>query len=253
MRQILNLSYINLPYYLKTCMLYLCVYPEDYTIHKNDLARQWVAEGFICKDHGADPEHVAKCYFNELINRSMIQPTDIDQNGEVRSCKVHDMMLDLILHKSRKENFITVIDEDDIQGMAGHCDKIGRLSLHLDGAKDDKGVGSIQLSQILSPFLLLKHLRVLTIEISGGSWSSAALIDITGICHLFQSRYIKILVCYLCGLLSRTGCGWQQGGKDTVCMIRPTALYVIKNFRRPTTCSPVAPTRCKSGTKSVLR
>jgi hypothetical protein len=49
MRQILNLSYINLPHYLKTCMLYLGIYPEDYTIDMVDLARQWVAEGFISK------------------------------------------------------------------------------------------------------------------------------------------------------------------------------------------------------------
>jgi hypothetical protein len=49
MRQILNLSYIILPHYLKTCMLYLGIYPEDYTIDMVDLARQWVAEGFISK------------------------------------------------------------------------------------------------------------------------------------------------------------------------------------------------------------
>ncbi|XP_062201837.1 disease resistance protein RGA5-like isoform X2 [Phragmites australis] len=198
--QILNLSYINLPCYLKTCMLYLGIYPEDYTIDRDDLARQWVAEGFISKAHGMDLEEVAKSYFNELINRSMIQPLKTDYNGEVLSCRVHDMMLDLILHKSREENFISVID--DIQDMTGQHDKIRRLSLHLDGAIDDKVVRSVQLSQTrtlaifgtssdLPPFVPFNHLRVLRIEISVGSGNSA-LLDFNALCHLFQLRYLKI-------------------------------------------------------------
>jgi hypothetical protein len=60
-----------------------------------------VAKGFITKAHGIDPEDVAKTYFNELINRSIIRPSDVDDNGKVLSCRVHDMMLDLVLHKPK--------------------------------------------------------------------------------------------------------------------------------------------------------
>jgi hypothetical protein len=198
MRQILNLSYISLPNYLKTCMLYLGIYPEDYTIDVVDLARQWVAEGFISKSQGIDPEDIAKSYFNELINWSMIQPVDTDYTGKVISCKVHDMMLDLILQKSREGNFITVID--DIQDMTRQHEKIRRLSLHLDGEIDDTRLGSIQLSQIrtlagfrtsmhLPCLTLFKHLRVLTIEISSPYRKS---IDLSGIYNLYQLRYIKV-------------------------------------------------------------
>jgi hypothetical protein len=122
MRQILNLSYMNLPHYLKTCMLYLGIYPEDHTIYRDDLTRQWVAEGFISKAHGRDPEDVGNSYFNELINRSMIQPVDTYPSGEIQSCRVHGMMLDLILQKSREENFITVTD--GLQSLIGLQDKV---------------------------------------------------------------------------------------------------------------------------------
>ncbi|KAK8458670.1 hypothetical protein SEVIR_3G418200v4 [Setaria viridis] len=215
MRQILSLSYTNLPYHLKACMLYLGIYPEDYTINKNDLARQWVAEGFIYKASATDPEDIAKNYFNELINRSMIQPADTDYNGEVISCKVHDMVLDLILHKSREENFVTVID--DIQDMTGHIDKIRRLSINQDSVIDSRFMGSVQLSQTrtlarfgtssqLLPFLLFKHLRVLIIEVNG----SPSSLDLDGICHLFQLRCLKIVAeDYAVVLPSKIG-GLQQ-------------------------------------------
>ncbi|WVZ57146.1 hypothetical protein U9M48_007570 [Paspalum notatum var. saurae] len=197
MRQILNLSYINLPHHLKACMLYLGIYPEDHTIKKNALVRQWIAEGFISKVHVMDSEDMARSYFNELINRSIIQPVDTRYDGEVMSCRVHDMMLDLILHKAREDNFITVIN--DMHDLVGQHDKIRRLSLNLDGAIDDRVVESVQISQTrmlarfgtstyLPHILQFKHLRVLVIEMSDGP-----LLDLSGICHLFLLRCIKII------------------------------------------------------------
>lgn len=199
MRQILNLSYINLPHYLKTCMLYLCIYPEDYIIKKNDLVRQWVAQGFVSKAHGRDPENVAEGYFNELINRSIIQPVDTDHNNEVLSCRLHDMMLDLIIHKCIEENFITATD--DIQAMIGLPDKVRRLSLNLEGIIDGTILETIRLSQVRAlarfgtsayapPLLKFKHLRVLALEFS--SRNHREIIDLTGMSHLFQLRYLKI-------------------------------------------------------------
>ena len=44
---ILSLSYDDLPYHLKSCMLYFGIYPEDYVINRKRLTRQWMAEGFV--------------------------------------------------------------------------------------------------------------------------------------------------------------------------------------------------------------
>ncbi|VAH55813.1 unnamed protein product [Triticum turgidum subsp. durum] len=200
MRQILSLSYINLPHYLKTCMLYLGMYPEDYIIWKNDLVRQWIAQGFVSKVHGQYPEAIAEGYFNELVNRGIIQPVDTDHNNEVLSCKVHDMILDLIVHKCRDEKFI--IATHDIQAMIGLSGKVRRLSLYLDGIIDGTILETAQLSQVRAlvrfgtsayapPLLKFNHLRVLTLEFTSGNHGSE-IPDLTGISHLFHLRYLKI-------------------------------------------------------------
>ena len=71
--------------------------------------RRWIAEGFISEERGRSRREVAESYFYELINRNMVQPLGIGVDGQVRACRVHDMMLELIISKSAEDNFVTVI------------------------------------------------------------------------------------------------------------------------------------------------
>ncbi|KAF6986789.1 hypothetical protein CFC21_004509 [Triticum aestivum] len=116
MKSILNLSYMHLPAYLRACFLYLGMYAEDCEIPRDDLVRQWIAEGFISSLHVQDLEDVGRSYFNELINRSMIQPYENEE--EEVCCRVHDMMLDLILSKCAEDNFVSVAY--NYEGMAAN-------------------------------------------------------------------------------------------------------------------------------------
>ncbi|KQJ91920.1 putative disease resistance RPP13-like protein 3 [Brachypodium distachyon] len=197
MKQILDLSYRNLPRHLKTCLLYLGIYPEDHEIMKNDLSRQWIAEGFVSTVHGLDAEDVAGSYFNELINRSMIQPVIKNYNDEVLSCRVHDIMLDLIRSKSAEENFIAVID--DPQLVTGGHKKIRRVSLYYDGeehvmipATTIESLSQVRtvavFGSIFSPsFLKLRYTRVLHLVCSESQG-----LDLTGLCGLVMLRYLKV-------------------------------------------------------------
>ncbi|KAL6847376.1 hypothetical protein ACP4OV_023229 [Aristida adscensionis] len=128
MKKILSLSYNDLPYHLKTCLLYLSIFPEDYEIKRDHLVRRWIAEGFISVEGGLDMEEIGECYFNDLVNRNMIQPVRIQYDGRAEACRVHDMILDLITSKSVDENFVTLYGHQNHKVVQE--DKIRRLSLN---------------------------------------------------------------------------------------------------------------------------
>ncbi|XBH74912.1 hypothetical protein VPH35_101772 [Triticum aestivum] len=129
---ILSLSYNDLPPNLKTCLLYLCIFSEDYVINRERLVRRWIAEGFISEERGQSRQEVAERYFYELINKSMVQPEDIGYDGKARACRVHDMMLEIIISKSNEDNFIVVVGGGQTN-LANRQDFIRRLSIqHID-------------------------------------------------------------------------------------------------------------------------
>lgn len=51
LRQIVTL-YNSLPHHLKTCMMYLSIFPEDYVIKKKQVLHRWVAEGLVVEKRG---------------------------------------------------------------------------------------------------------------------------------------------------------------------------------------------------------
>jgi hypothetical protein len=106
MTSIISLSYFDIPYHLRTCFLYLSVFPEDYKIEKQCLINRWIAEGFIHEEEGRSKYEIGQHYFNDLINRSMIQPIDV-KCGQAKACRVHDIILDYIKCKATEENFVT--------------------------------------------------------------------------------------------------------------------------------------------------
>ncbi|AQK84535.1 hypothetical protein ZEAMMB73_Zm00001d037650 [Zea mays] len=112
MWKILLRSYSDLPARLKTCLLYLSIFPEDCEIGMHRLIWRWIAEGFFNGElaHGGLFKIGESC-FHELIRRSMVQPVTLEGTGLVYACRVHNMFHDLILSMSHEEQFVSVVNE----------------------------------------------------------------------------------------------------------------------------------------------
>uniref|UniRef100_A0A0D9VY51 AAA+ ATPase domain-containing protein n=1 Tax=Leersia perrieri TaxID=77586 RepID=A0A0D9VY51_9ORYZ len=127
MRLILSLSYRDMPAQLRDCLLYLSIFPEDHIIVRDDLIRRWIAEDLV---HGRQDDSLNELghrYFDQLINRSMIQPSDLDAFGRARACKVHDLVLEFITFLSAEEDFVTILNGK--QSFPPQPDSIHRVSL----------------------------------------------------------------------------------------------------------------------------
>ncbi|KAL6655808.1 hypothetical protein ACP70R_006634 [Stipagrostis hirtigluma subsp. patula] len=200
MKQVLNLCYSSLPYHLKQCMLYISIYQENSTIGKHDLASQWIAEGFISAAEGEEKEEISEAYFDELVSRYMIQPVEVNDNGEVLSCIVHHMVHNLIMEKkSIEENIVATINPS--QATATLADKVRRLSLQFGNAEDAMPPTNMRLSQVrtlaffgafkcMPSIIEFRLLQVLVLHFWGDK--DIITLDLTRISELFRLKYLKI-------------------------------------------------------------
>ncbi|KAL3038924.1 hypothetical protein AAZX31_01G158100 [Glycine max] len=124
--RILALSYNDLPPHLKSCFLYLGLFPEGVNIQTKKLIRLWVAEGFLLQEGEETAEGVAQKYLNELIGRCMIQVGTVSSLGRVKTIRIHHLLRDLSLSKGKEEYFLKIFQGD----VAGQSTKARRHSMH---------------------------------------------------------------------------------------------------------------------------
>ncbi|KAM1126601.1 hypothetical protein ACFX2B_041264 [Malus domestica] len=111
--RILSLSYHHLPYYLKSCVLYFGIFPEDYSINCVRLIRLWIAEGFVKLKKGKTLEEVGEEYLTELIHRSLVQVSKVYRDGKARECRVHDLFYEVLLKMCADSCFCHVLSKDE--------------------------------------------------------------------------------------------------------------------------------------------
>ncbi|VAH00494.1 unnamed protein product [Triticum turgidum subsp. durum] len=143
MKYKLSLCYFDLPLHLRSCLLYLIMFPEDCLIEKERLVHRWISEGFIRNEDGEDLVEVGERYLYELVNRSLIESVGVPYDGKARFYRVHNVILDFLMIKSMEENFCTLTSN---QSRLDY--KVRRLSLFAN--KDPSCIAQLDLSHARS-------------------------------------------------------------------------------------------------------
>jgi disease resistance protein RPM1 len=82
--------------------------PEDFPIKLGRIIQLWVAGGFVQEKPGMTLEEVGEEYFIELIRRSLVQVDKVSLKGTPKTCRVHDLVHDVILSKSKEPSLCHV-------------------------------------------------------------------------------------------------------------------------------------------------
>ncbi|KAF8699056.1 hypothetical protein HU200_034747 [Digitaria exilis] len=96
------LSYEDLSPQMKQCFLYCSLFPKGTSIWRGDIVPMWVSEGFI-QPHDDRLEEVAIEYYEELITRNLIEPT---QPTTRYRCRMHDVVRSFAEFMAGGESFV---------------------------------------------------------------------------------------------------------------------------------------------------
>ncbi|KAK4802028.1 hypothetical protein SAY86_000231 [Trapa natans] len=171
----LKISYDFLPFSLKQCFAYCCLFPKDYRLDPNELVRLWMAQGFIFKPPGSRKtlHDVGNGYFKELVWRSFFQDLERDPLGNITECKMHDLMHDLATVVAG-DSCTTIINNNSLAKKVRHVFMVDMESCNLLELVSNQRIRSLfvigilttnTLNTYISSFSNLRALRLHSVKI----------------------------------------------------------------------------------------
>ncbi|CAB4297747.1 unnamed protein product [Prunus armeniaca] len=108
----LFLSYYELSPAVRRCLLYCATFPKDYMFEKNDLIECWMSQEYLSMKGDKEKERmIGQQYFDNLVMRSFFQDFVKDENDDINSCKMHDIVHDFVQFLTKNECFIMEVVE----------------------------------------------------------------------------------------------------------------------------------------------
>ncbi|QHO09559.1 uncharacterized protein DS421_14g482380 [Arachis hypogaea] len=228
---VLKLSYDSLPQRLKSCFLFLGVYPEDYEIPVKRLKQLWIAEGLIQPpkigiSDGLEVEDIAEEYLNELVDRSLVMVVKRKSDGGVKSCWIHDLLLDLCISENRAEKGIEICTGKDIPSL----DNVETCRLSLRGQYSNL-LEQCDLSRVHSLMCFWDYCYFTeTLWINVMSFSSARILDFGkpcfGLSPAAQNLGTHIHLRYL--RVNQGAC--VEDHPDLICSLANLETLIVEDF-----------------------
>ncbi|KAL5717395.1 hypothetical protein ACHQM5_010401 [Ranunculus cassubicifolius] len=113
----LFMSYYDLSSPLRRCLMYCAIFPKDAEIVKAGLVQLWMAHGYLGSDERRDLESMGGEYFDILARRSFFQDFEEDSDGNIRSCKMHDLVHDFVQFLTKRE--FCIVENDNELNVTG--------------------------------------------------------------------------------------------------------------------------------------
>ncbi|KAJ1277082.1 hypothetical protein BS78_05G266700 [Paspalum vaginatum] len=181
---------------VRTCLLYLGIFPIDRPLRKNVIIRRWLAEGYArSEDITLSEQSVANENFKTLIDRNIVQPVKISKNAEAKTCKTHGIMHEFLLHRSICERFIMcphaprdkIVRHVFVHGDVGnYTNSTATFNMDLSRVRSLTVYGSG--GDAISDFGKYKLIRVFDLEECTGMKDS----HLKKICKLWNLRYLSL-------------------------------------------------------------
>ncbi|XP_039063706.1 probable disease resistance protein At1g12290 [Hibiscus syriacus] len=127
---LLKLSYDYLVPTMKCCLLYCCLYPEDYPIPTKTLVEYWFCEGLFESDKISEAQMEGDHIINSLLRASLLERVDESFFGE-ECVKMHDVIRDMGLwiacepeEEEKEKSFFVkagaqLLEEPDVKAWEG--------------------------------------------------------------------------------------------------------------------------------------
>ncbi|CAA2984400.1 disease resistance RPP13 4 [Olea europaea subsp. europaea] len=120
-------DYNILPTNLRICLLTFAIFPKKATIKKRILIHWWIGEGFVTKSSNMSAEEVGETIFDELIDKSWIQPRrKRKKSPTIYGCTMSPLIRRILISMARQSNFF---DLDQIGNITKEYVQSGRLIL----------------------------------------------------------------------------------------------------------------------------
>ncbi|CAL4982304.1 unnamed protein product [Urochloa decumbens] len=153
------LSYEDLHPCLKPCFLHYSLLPHNQVFFVAQIVGMWISEGFI-HERSRDLEEVGKEYYDELIQRNLIEP-DLDYVDHL-VCNMHDVVKLFAQFVARNEALVAQNSEIGISDRF-NSQKFIRLSLLETGGPESSQLDwcSLQAQPSLRTLISVGHIKII--------------------------------------------------------------------------------------------
>ncbi|KAH9751754.1 hypothetical protein KPL71_014421 [Citrus sinensis] len=118
---------------VKRFFSYCAVFPKDYNMYKEELISLWMAQGYLNAEEYEEKEMTGEECFNILAARSFFQEFEKNDDDDIMSCKMHDIVHDFAQFVSSKECLWLEINSTKESVINAFGGKVRHLGLKFKG------------------------------------------------------------------------------------------------------------------------